>query len=401
MCRQYPLDLTVSELAERVSALRHAAHDSRPISGSTHGFYQYPARFSPAFAAAAIEAFSKPDALVLDPFMGGGTAIVEAMRLGRRAVGSDINALSVFVARVKTMRLRRSQTAALEIWADETIPSLRYSDPLADDESFTTQTRNLHLPHARPIKKLTALALESLSELPDAATRRFARCALLRAGQWALNGRRRRVDCAQFRERLQTSVHAMLTDIAEHSRRMAESQWHAPTLIQCAAKNIHTAREFGAGEKADLVVTSPPYPGIHILYHRWQVDGRKETPAPYWISSTRDGQGSAYYNLGGRSDRESNDYFEQLGASLSSIRSAMKDGAVIVQMVAFSNPQRDLRRYISSMREARFTEFPLSALSPDGRHRRLWRSVPHRAWHAAMKGATASSREAVFLHTAS
>ena len=26
-----------------------------------------------------------------------------------------------------------------------------------------------------------------------------------------------------------------------------------------------------------LVLTSPPYPAVHVLYHRWQVKGRKET----------------------------------------------------------------------------------------------------------------------------
>ena len=37
-----------------------------------------------------------------DPFMGGGTTIVEASALGRRAVGTDINSLAVFLTEVKT-----------------------------------------------------------------------------------------------------------------------------------------------------------------------------------------------------------------------------------------------------------------------------------------------------------
>jgi hypothetical protein len=38
-----------------------------------------------------------------------------------------------------------------------------------------------------------------------------------------------------------------------------------------------------------LVLTSPPYPGVHVLYHRWQVDGRKETPLPFMIAGKLDG----------------------------------------------------------------------------------------------------------------
>jgi hypothetical protein len=45
-----------------------------------------------------------------------------------------------------------------------------------------------------------------------------------------------------------------------------------------------------AERKAKLIVTSPPYPGVHVLYHRWHVDGRRETPAPYWIAGCNDGQ---------------------------------------------------------------------------------------------------------------
>ena len=84
--------ITATVTAEDALALlRRAALDKQPVSGLTHRFYRYPARFSPIFARACIEAFSKPGDLVLDPYMGGGTTVVEAMALGRQAVGSDIN----------------------------------------------------------------------------------------------------------------------------------------------------------------------------------------------------------------------------------------------------------------------------------------------------------------------
>src|SRR6185436_11446244 len=85
-----------------VFAVRRAARDRAAVSGLTHTFYRYPARFSPQFAAAAIEAFSEPGDLVLDPYMGGATTLVEAIARGRRAVGCDLNSLAVFIARAKT-----------------------------------------------------------------------------------------------------------------------------------------------------------------------------------------------------------------------------------------------------------------------------------------------------------
>src|SRR3954464_779627 len=87
--------------ARAQDALIAAARDAEPVRGLTHGFYKYPARFSPVFARAAIKAFTKPGDLVLDPHMGGGTTLVEARALGREAVGVDISTLAEFVTNVK------------------------------------------------------------------------------------------------------------------------------------------------------------------------------------------------------------------------------------------------------------------------------------------------------------
>jgi hypothetical protein len=43
-----------------VQPLIDAINFNGVVSGLTHDFYRYPARFSPLFARAAIEAFSKP-----------------------------------------------------------------------------------------------------------------------------------------------------------------------------------------------------------------------------------------------------------------------------------------------------------------------------------------------------
>jgi len=66
------------------TALVAGARDPQPVRGLTHGFYKYPARFSPSFARAAIEIFTQPGDLVLDNHVGGGTTLVEALALGRR-----------------------------------------------------------------------------------------------------------------------------------------------------------------------------------------------------------------------------------------------------------------------------------------------------------------------------
>src|SRR5947209_5286090 len=87
-------------------------------AGSTHTFYHYPARFSPQIARTVIEVFSEDGDWVLDPFMGGGTSVIEGLSLGRRVIGVDLNALAHFVATVRTTPLSAGDALALCAWAD-------------------------------------------------------------------------------------------------------------------------------------------------------------------------------------------------------------------------------------------------------------------------------------------
>lgn len=58
----------------------------------------YPARVVGAIPAALIGLLSQPGQLVLDPFCGTGTTLVEAARLGRRTIGADISIIATKIA---------------------------------------------------------------------------------------------------------------------------------------------------------------------------------------------------------------------------------------------------------------------------------------------------------------
>src|SRR5262245_54934369 len=88
------------------SGIVDAACDTAPVTGLTHNFYRYPARFSPKFVRSIIENFSRPGDLVVDPFMGGGTTLVESLCLGRESLGFDISSLATFITQVKRRSTR-------------------------------------------------------------------------------------------------------------------------------------------------------------------------------------------------------------------------------------------------------------------------------------------------------
>jgi DNA modification methylase len=377
--------------------IRLAAKSDKPVEGLTHCHYKYPARFSPEFVGATIEALSDPSDVVLDPYMGGGTTIVEALARGRQAIGCDLNSLSVFVTKVKTTTLSHRDTFELTEWASAIVPTLNYHDcpEQLTDVICEARTRNLALPRARPIKKLIALALITIDELSSDRAQDFARCAVLNASQWALNGKRTNATANEFRSR-----------IADTTLEMIEGTWSLaaslhkdstpPLLLHGSSERLCKQERFANGDKVDLVVTSPPYPGVHVLYHRWQVDGRKESPAPYWIANCLDGQGASYYTFGGRAQEGHDNYFNASLRTLESTREVMRDGAPFVQMIAFSEPATQLPRYLRNMERAGFEE-----LRPNSKaFRRIWRGVPGRSWHAELQGDTSSSREVVLIHGA-
>ena len=146
-----------------------------------------------------------------------------------------------------------------------------------------------------------------------------------------------------------------------------------------------------------LVVTSPPYPGVHVLYHRWQVDGRKEAPLPFMIANKLDGAGGSYYTMGDRKYPGLKTYFDSIRATMSSVAALANRRTVIVQMVAFSEPHWQLKRYLETMEEAGLVETFLPVLNgqADGR---LWRSVPGRRWYSGQRGETPASNEVVLIH---
>ena len=71
---------------------------------SDHGFHTYPAMMIPQVARRLIETYGKDSKVLLDPFMGSGTALLEAAlhKNFKKAYGIDINPLALLISKVKT-----------------------------------------------------------------------------------------------------------------------------------------------------------------------------------------------------------------------------------------------------------------------------------------------------------
>lgn len=392
--------------ADALTGLRDAALSKTYVSlGSRrtktpHEFYRYPARFSPAFASAAITAFTHPGELVLDPFVGGGTTLVEAMATGREAIGSDLNQLATFITTVKTTPLNEVELASIARWIG------RLDLTLADDVVAPpfTEWRDLgyfkDLDDDAPaaIHRLIACALGSVDTVRSTATKQFIRCVILRTAQWALDMRREVPEPDEFRAELRVQGTAMLEVARDFADGFEDAE--APMVLTQALPGLAERPEVDGIDPA-LILTSPPYPGVYVLYHRWKLRGRREIPAPYWIADRRDGHGLSRYTMGARAEPTQRSYFAQLEAAFADLAKIATPRTTIVQIVGFNDGPSQLHRYLDAMTTAGFTEklHPELATGEDGR---LWRDVPNRRWWneaRAKKGDDLhTSREVVLVH---
>jgi hypothetical protein len=377
-----------------LASLEDCLATSAYTSGSTHQFYHYPARFHPTVAREFIRGFSRPGDWVLDPFMGGGTSVIEGLALGRRVIGTDINTLARFIADVRTRPLSPADENAVRGWADRASRALGGSDV-----GWVSRTRVRNLPGATELFLSGALALSGVLER---RRRNFARAALLRLGQWAL-------DCRDFKaprrsrlaERLPELVDEMLIGLAEfvsscrevgtRKREIAGRR----VLLHSSAVDLHeTLRPRTLCGRPRLVFTSPPYPGVHVLYHRWQYQGRRETPAPYWIANVLDGSGPSFYCGGSRTPTGLANYFRMIEAAFSSVARVLHPKGVVVQIVGFSDVAQQFPMYLAAMERAGFREVSIAGVGET----RLERQVANRKWYAKLKGDIDASTEFLLVH---
>lgn len=142
---------------------------------ATHGLHPFPAKFPPPLARWAIEHFTEPGEWVLDPFVGSGTALVEARLLGRNALAAEIDPLSRLLARVKATPLDPALVEAAKeridrMWDGYTRAILRGRPLLIGDlPEFPNRDYWFH----RQVQRDLVLLRNTIAQIEDRVVREF------------------------------------------------------------------------------------------------------------------------------------------------------------------------------------------------------------------------------------
>jgi hypothetical protein len=324
---------------------------------------------------------------------------VEARALGREGLGIDISPLAEFVTNVKCTIFSEAELYTLTTWMSTLSKAIDIQRPSPHFADYAELGYYKHLDHPRRwrLRKAIEQALGRAIALASPRLERFARCVVLRTAQWALDGRSKQTSVEEFRDALQIFGAEMLRGAQELREAVLANGRNALTVLNRTSAGLEHDIRLTGMRRPRLVVTSPPYPGVHVLYHRWQVDGRKEAPLPFMIAKKLDGAGSSYYTMGDRKFPGLKTYFDAIRATMASVAKIADQHTVIVQMLAFSDPKWQLQRYLETMEDAGLREVFLPSLAGD-HDGRLWRSVPNRRWYSDQRGDTPGSQEVVLIH---
>jgi DNA modification methylase len=324
---------------------RDAAAEDDPDRTHMHGFHTYPARMHPTTAGRLVRAATEPGAVVLDPFCGSGTVLVEAMIAGRNAVGTDLNPLAERLSRLKTGLLDETDR-------EDVMKGARMVAALANErrERRAGATRRYPREDAALFDPHVLLELDSIRsgvaglDLPPRA--REALTLVLGSILVKLSKRASDTSTGASARRLAAGYPARLfvRKAEELVRRIAALDALVPRDIPPARVTLDDAarlRTVGAST-IDAVVTSPPYVATydylehHALRLRW-LDLDASAFATGEIGSRR-----RYGRLDARAARE--EWTRELGAALRAMARVCRKEAPVAIVLADSAVQGEALR---------------------------------------------------------
>lgn len=266
----YPLAFFF-QVAETGSSLAGASH--RFKNGEIHQWYPLVWGYSEHLVSALIAHFDlSPGSHLLDPFVGSGTTLVEALKCELRPTGIDANPVAVLAARVKSNwrlspeRLYELIPRVLQAYERRIASGV---SPLTDPTyRYIVDSGFLRRGWIRPGNLRRALALKGAiaSVRVDPRYREALQLALLstvvqelsnvRYGPELYCGAKRAITDAgeAWRHRVTT----MSEDLGLVSRKSRRGR-----VFQGDAREVTTLMHSTNMGKADAVICSPPYPAEH------------------------------------------------------------------------------------------------------------------------------------------
>ena len=229
-----------------------------------HGLHPYPARMIPQIAHKLIEKYSKRGDIVLDPFCGSGTVVLESRLLGRNSIGIDLNPLAILLARAKSTPIEphvlRRQYNDLIRKVSQDIDDRRAHRLVIPRPDLN---KNLEFWFKRHVIDDLALLRRRLFEIREARVRDFFLACFSLTVRMVSNTRSKefklyRIPKDKLRGFSPNVFKAFRKNLEDGIRRM-ESTFPNLSSEVWAKVILQDTRLLTLDRKVDLALTSPPY----------------------------------------------------------------------------------------------------------------------------------------------
>ena len=233
-------------------------------SYASHDVHAFAAKFPPQLPRTFIRGLTAPGDAVLDPMMGSGTTIVEALLEGRRGIGLDIDPLALRVTQVKTMPMSVGDLQEIGLRVISKARNLLSGNGIENlIQQFDSPTKEFidYWFYLDTQRELAALVL-SIQSVDESLVRRFLELTFSSIIVTKSGGVSRARDLAHSRPHLDKEKIAKnaLDQFAIRLQRNIRSISHLETNGAIAAPMAGDARSMPLRNEAiDLIVTSPPY----------------------------------------------------------------------------------------------------------------------------------------------
>jgi DNA modification methylase len=200
----------------------------------THWVYPYKGKYHPQMIRALLNVIQvKKDDVILDPFVGSGTTLLECQLLGVNSLGIDVSQVCVLVSKVKT----------------ESIEVIKEIEDLKDELCREGQGTTLFSFEKKNSGKKGGLS-QVINDIQNEKVKNFYKVAELIAH--SDKSRRRR----DFSQSFKNNVEKMLTSTKDYKRIVEELK----LLLGEVRVDIGDARNLDLKNKSvDGIITSPPY----------------------------------------------------------------------------------------------------------------------------------------------
>lgn len=295
-------------------------------SAHLHSLHSYPARFIPQIPEKAILEWSKVGDVVLDPFCGCGTTMLEASILGRKSIGIDNNAVAILITKAKTYKYSPNDIAVLEDFQKE-ISKLVLSS--YDENSPLAEFVNIDFWFTRDAQIDLSVIKQKIMKLKDPC-QTFAlaifSAIIIRASYQDSDTRYARVKDKIYTKGEGIKWYARKLRDGVLALKEVNDQKIADVFVyQADARDLAFVKD----SSVDLLITSPPYVNAYDYhkYHRQRI---------YWIDGdvamARDkeiGKHDTFSRPGANAQR----YFDEMYECFAEWRRVLKPGAKAVVVV--------------------------------------------------------------------